>query len=255
MYRFLLRPRWLLFHLLVLVGVIGMLAASRWQWQRYNDRQDFTEQVEARIAAEPQPLADVLDRIAAGEPSQDVQWYRATASGHYLERQLREINASQGGAFGANVLTPFQIDNGPLIIVNRGFVADAAPSPPALSGDVIIGGTVRVSEQRRTGELSDQGEATQDEVRRVDLAVLEQRLGTDLAPVYIELIASKPSQGDSPTPVPAANLASGPPHLSYAGQWLLFSLCAIAGWVFAVRRSLRTNRTRLAKELQHVHAD
>jgi len=39
-------------------------------------------------------------------------------------------------------------------------------------------------------------------------------------------------------PVLAPELTSGS-HLSYAVQWFIFSLCAVVGWVFAVRKSAR----------------
>jgi cytochrome oxidase assembly protein ShyY1 len=38
------------------------------------------------------------------------------------------------------------------------------------------------------------------------------------------------------------------PHLSYAVQWFIFALCAVVGWVLAVRRSIATHRKQLAPE-------
>jgi cytochrome oxidase assembly protein ShyY1 len=62
--------------------------------------------------------------------------------------------------------------------------------------------------------------------------------------VYLDLVASDPPSPTPPEPVPPPDLSGGPPHLSYTFQWLIFSLCAAAGWVFAVRRSVRTRRAK-----------
>ena len=237
MYRFLLRPKWVVFHVAIVALIVGMMSAAAWQFSKYQARNDFKAVVAERKTAEPEPLIGLLQQNL--QPS-DIEWRRLTASGSYVPgRQLREINVSLAGKVGVNVLTPFQIDNGPIVLVNRGFTVDEQAIPEAPSGNVIIGGTARTSRQRRTGELSDNGSTDNDEVRRIDLAVIEQRLGTAVAPIYLDLIASKPPQDDTLAPIPPPDLGSGPPHLSYTFQWIIFSLCAAGGWVFAVRKSAR----------------
>jgi len=47
-----------------------------------------------------------------------------------------------------------------------------------------------------------------------------------------------PPAGDLPRLIPLPELGDGP-HLSYAGQWFLFSACAVVGWVVIVRRAAR----------------
>jgi surfeit locus 1 family protein len=79
-------------------------------------------------------------------------------------------------------------------------------------------------------------------VRRIDLPLISEIVGLDIAPVYIDFIASQPAAASPPIPVPAPNLSGGPPHVSYAVQWVVFSICAVVGWVFAIRRSLRTRK-------------
>ena len=55
--------------------------------------------------------------------------------------------------------------------------------------------------------------------------------------MYVELTASAPKEATPyPIPVEAPELSERN-HLSYAVQWFLFSACAIAGWVLAVRKS------------------
>jgi len=77
---------------------------------------------------------------------------------------------------------------------------------------------------------------------------MSKLLGVDLAPVYIDFIASKPPSESPPIPVPPPDLSGGPPHVSYTVQWCIFSICAIVGWVFAIRRSLRNRRRDQVKD-------
>ena len=56
--------------------------------------------------------------------------------------------------------------------------------------------------------------------------------------MYIEMTSSTPAEaGPYPAPVDPPERDLGP-HLSYAIQWFIFSICVAVGWVLAVRRSL-----------------
>ncbi len=249
MYQFLLRPKWIAFHLLVIAAVIGMLSASKWQWDKYNARKDFVDLVEDRQDPDRTSVVALNALLEDTVDVDDIEFRLATAQGSYLsDRELLQINRTQDGVNGVNVLTPFQIEGGPIVVVNRGFVPDNVDPPQPPSGPLTIGGTVRVTQQRRTGQFSDDPQADSNEVRRVDLPLISQRLDLQIAPVYLEFIAAqKPAAvGVPPIPVPEPDLSGGPPHLSYAVQWLIFTISVIVGWVLAVRRTLRADRRRAA---------
>jgi cytochrome oxidase assembly protein ShyY1 len=244
MYRFLLRPKWIAFHVLVAAGIVSMLLLAHWQWTKYNARNDFVDLVHQRQRTDDaQPLAPLL----TGEVPADIEFRIVTATGQFLPEQLIEINRTQGADVGVNVLTPFQIDGGPLVLVNRGFMPDGADVPAPPTGPIIVGGTARLTEVRKTGELTDNASGARNEVRRVDLPLIEDRLAVDLAPVFIELRATDPATPEPPVPVPKPDLSGGPPHLSYTIQWLIFSLAVGTGWVLAVRRSKRTRDRATAR--------
>ena len=247
MYRFLFRPKWIMFHVAVAGVVFLMMWAATWQWSKHVKRDAFVAMVHERQDDDraPTELAPALNT----ESPADIEYLHVTATGSYLTTgQLTEINRTQDGVNGVNVLTPFQIDGGPIVIVNRGFVADGldVPAPPV--GTLLVGGTARTSEVRRTGELTDNSDGATTEVRRIDLPLIAKLVGLDVAPVYIDFIASKPASDPPPIPVPKPDLSGGPPHVSYTVQWCIFSICAIVGWVFAIRRSLRSRRRGGAKD-------
>jgi surfeit locus 1 family protein len=239
MYRFLLRPKWIGFHLLVIVGIVAMINLGFWQLRRLDQRHDFNARVESRSDLPPEPLDDVL----ASGPPDEIEWRLVTIDGRYLtDEQFVVVNRSQGGRAGDNVVTPFDLGDGRTLIVNRGFVPLDVEPPPPPDGDVDITGRIRLSQERRTGQLSDPSDGDLTEAHRLDIPRLAPQLPGEVVPVYVDLITSEPAEaGALPEPVPRPPLGEGP-HLSYAVQWFIFSICVAIGWVLAVRRSVATRR-------------
>ncbi|MAT06349.1 MAG: hypothetical protein CL424_15030 [Acidimicrobiaceae bacterium] len=241
MYRFLFRPKWIAFHLLVVAGILLMVNLGFWQLRRLDERQQFNATVEARYDVPPEPLDEVLTPTT--DPD-EVEWRQVTLSGTYLsDGSLTVVNRSQNGRAGANVAVPLRLDDGRIVVVNRGFVpfgSDEAPAAP--SGDVEVIGRLRESEVRRTGQLSDPSDGELTEVQRIDLPRLETQLPGEVVPMYLDLIESSPAEPDGPPfPVAPPTLSEGN-HLSYAFQWFIFAVAVAVGWVLAVRHSVRSRR-------------
>lgn len=245
MYRFLLRPRWLAFHALVLVGVIVMVNLGFWQLRRLDERREFNAEVAESIDQDPVPLLTLAD-----DPDLDLdetEWSQVTTTGTYLAEQIVVFNRSQGGVAGDNVLTPLVLDDGRIVLVNRGFVPLGQDVPPPPPEEVEVLGRIRPSQSRQRGELTDSGGGPVTEVRRVEIERIAPQLPGDVLPIYLDLIASRPPMtAQDPAPVPAPELDEGP-HLSYAAQWFIFALSVIVGWVLAVRKSTRTHRRELGQ--------
>lgn len=236
---FLLRPRWIAFHVLVAAAIVLMIWLGFWQLSRLDERREFNDVVAARIDQPPVPFEQLLP-TSQSDPDA-VEWRQVTVSGTYLDDQIVWFNRSQGGIAGDNVLTAL-VHGDDTVVVNRGFVALGADVPAAPDGEVEVLGRIRVPTERRLGGLTDSADGPVTEVRRVDLGLLSTQLPGDVAPVYIDLIGSLPNvTATDPTPVPAPTLDQGP-HLSYAVQWFIFAAAVLVGWVLAVRRSLATNR-------------
>jgi surfeit locus 1 family protein len=237
---FLLRPKWLAFHLLVFVGIAAMIWLAFWQLRRLDARREFNATVTQRVQEPAVPLDDLLPAVSNDPRS--VEWRQVTVSGRYLTDQVIWFNRSQGGVLGDDLLTPLVSDD-TTIVVNRGFVPLDQPQPAPPTGDVEILGRIRVPAARALGELTDAGTSGPvTEVRRVDLSLLDQQIPGDIAPVYLDLIASVPKlTAADPTPVTLPELDEGP-HLSYAMQWFIFSAAVFAGWILAMRRSIAARR-------------
>lgn len=238
MYRFLLRPRWIGFHLLVAAAVVGMVMLGLWQLGRWNDRKDFNAEVRQRAA---EPIVPIETVTTLDVDPDTVQWRTVTATGTYLpDEQVVVVNQSQQGASGVGVVTPFELADGSLVLVNRGFVPGVAQIPAPPDGTVELTGRLRASQERRLGGLTE-GDGELDEVFRIDVRRLAEQLPAPVLPVYLDLLVSDPSEGDVPIPVPDPDLSEGP-HLSYMVQWWIFATAVAVGWVLAVRRSVRQHR-------------
>ena len=242
---FLLRPKWIAFHLLVFAAIAAMIWLAFWQLRRLDERRAFNDVVAERIDRAPVPFEELLP-TAIDDPDA-VEWRQVTVAGSYLDDQVVWFNRSQDGLAGDNVLSAL-VDAETTVVVNRGFVVLGTEVPPAPSGEVEVLGRIRVPGERQRGGLTDSTDGPVTEVRRVDLGLLGQQLPGEVAPVYLDLVGSVPNVGPGdPAPVPAPTLDEGP-HLSYAVQWLIFATAVLIGWILAIRRSLAPRQRAAASE-------
>lgn len=243
-HRFLLRPKWLGFHLLCLVAIGGMVTAGFWQLGRHHQRQAFEAEVRARQQAPAVPFGE----LDLSDPSA-LEWRNVTATGTYdTERQFTVVNISQDGTGGTDPVNGLVLDDGTVLIVNRGFLPGAQATPPPPTGEVTLSGRVRLSQKAKLGQASDDGSQELTQIRRVDLGALSQQFEQPVQPVYLDQLdmSLEPS---GMRPVAPPDLGGGPPHLSYTVQWFIFSVAVAVGWVLAVRKSAKAQAAAAAKSI------
>ena len=124
-------PRMIALHLVTVVLVATMLSLSNWQWHRHVERREFNDQVRARAAEVVRPLEDIISEHPDPE---DAQWFTVSAQGTFLSPTFQLVNVSQNGAAGYDVVTPLALDDGRIVIVNRGFLPLSAPLPEDVAG-------------------------------------------------------------------------------------------------------------------------
>jgi cytochrome oxidase assembly protein ShyY1 len=110
---------------------------------------------------------------------------------------------------------------------------------PAPSGQVQIIGRVRAPEIRRRFRISDPTQGELLEVSNIDLERLNMQMPSKLAPIYVEVLESKPPDSPELSRIAAPALSTGS-HLSYTFQWFTFSVFVLAGWIIVIRRKLKT---------------
>jgi cytochrome oxidase assembly protein ShyY1 len=208
--------------------------------RRLDERRHFNAAVDANIN---QPIVGLDDvRTNFSDPSK-IEWRPVRVSGAYVPgHQFLVVNRSQNGDTGRNVVDALQIDDGSLLLINRGFVPITASAPPAPTGSVTVVGRLRVSEHRTTGQPADENVAGLTEIHRIDVGLLAGQFDGTVLPMYVdqEPTRSTPPDAKSLEPILAPNTSDEGPHLSYTIQWFIFSACALAGWGLAVSRSMAT---------------
>ena len=234
-YKFLLRPKWIAFHVLIVALVTIMLMLANWQLDRHHQRVAFNKTLIERIDAPTQPIAQVLADFPAAS---DAEWRSVVVKGQYLQdHDLQIVNVSQGGRPGFDPVTPLQMSDGRLILINRGFIPLGATVQEAPAGIVTLQGRLRASSVKRLGAISDAASGVLTEVQRIDIARLQPQMPSPLVNVYLEMQSSSPADDATLSRIAEPSFSNGS-HLGYVGQWMLFSLCALGGWFAIVRREV-----------------
>ncbi len=233
MYRFALRPRWLLTHagVAIIIGLFGL--AGFWQLDRLTERRERNEFVLERRAL---PVA-TIDAFA-NDPDAAAQ-RRVRLSGRYdTEREVILQGRGDEGRPGSHLLTPLVTGGDEAVIVDRGWIpAESGITTAPPKGKVEVTGIVLPSEG--AGPLGAGSEDTRlpREISRVDVARLSRHLPRETFPLYVALQSQHPEQ-DLPDPITLSSLSEGP-HMLYAIQWFLFIVIGVVGYGAILRRESR----------------
>lgn len=222
-------------HLFTIVLVVIMVNLAFWQLRRHNDRVTFNESVRARSLDTPRSVDDLL---AIDSDPRALEWYLLQVSGRYLrDEDLLLVNLSQDGRAGVDPVSALLLDDGRVLLVNRGFLPLSEVVPPPPDGRVTLIGRVRAPQERRRGELTDPSTGELREIQRIDPARLATQLPGTVLPVYVDVLQSDPPDSPMLSRIAEPELTLGP-HLSYVVQWFVFSACAVVAWGVIVRRAL-----------------
>lgn len=240
--KFLLRPGWIALILLVAVfSALCFTLLAPWQFGRDRETETRNAAIQSSFHAAPRPLDEVLP----GQQPPDVgtEWSKVHFHGHYLPQgeTLAWLRTVQGEP-AIEVLTPFRLDDGRTLLVDRGFVrpvhvTDPSPYPPAPTGPVTLTARVRADETDsdnrptfpRGGHLW---------TYAVDARTVGAGTNVPLRPGYFALTEGQPG-GLNPLPLP--QLQTGP-YFSYALQWIVFGIMAPAGVLYLVYNEVRYPR-------------
>lgn len=247
-YRFALRPKWILSHLFVVALAAAMISLGFWQLRRLDQKKDANRVVRARMS---EPVADVGALLAVGDPysaATDLVDRPVRTVGTWLgSEQVLVRGRSLDSIPGSWVLTPLRRSDGSLVIVNRGWIPnsgtyDAVPPqyvPPA--GPVTVTGLLQPTAVRQgLGPVDPPGRRLTS-LARADIARYAEQLDAPVVPAWVQLQTTSPASSTSarvPRVLGPPALDEGP-HFSYAMQWFIFSTIAIVGYPLILRRNAR----------------
>ncbi|MFC4603083.1 SURF1 family protein [Rhodococcus kronopolitis] len=253
--KFLLRPGWLVLALIV-AGFAYMCFSvlAPWQLGKNTSTEHRNQLIEQSVSADPVPVESILP--TTGPLAPDDEWRQVTATGSYLPDtdvliRLRSVEAAPA----YEVLTAFELTDGRVVLVNRGYerpIQGTRPPEiaPAPTGPVTITARARTSE----GTVPGKDPLVEDGLRQVyfiDAPQIGSVLGLAPADLYLQLAGDQPG---SLSPIPLPQMDSGP-YLSYGLQWLAFGLMAPLGLGYFAWAEIRERRRAQAQTDAGIAAD
>jgi surfeit locus 1 family protein len=240
-WRSLLLPALLVFAVLIALGI--------WQIERKASKEALIAVLTERVAAPPQALPAAKDWTTLNRASDEYRRVKFTAS---FDNASEALVFAAATAFrpdvtnpGDWVFTPARLNDGRLIVVNRGFVPDTRRDPKSrpqgqIAEPIEIAGALRWPDERHWFTPSD------DPARNLwftrDPAGIAAAKGLDpkmVAPFYVEQEAPVPPGG---LPQPGKLVIVLPDnHLQYALTW--FGLAAVLAAVFGSWAATSGRRT------------
>ena len=235
--------RWGAYLALVVVFAIACALLSWWQWARRAETLAEGTLVTRNFEADPVAVGDLLSGLGSWRTGEE--WRPVELHGRYLgDEQLLVRNRVFNANPGFEVLVPFQLDDGTVFIVDRGWLPigqkqdtpDTVPSAP--SGQVTVVARLQQSEPVLPGRIAPSGQ-----IPEINLPTVAKMSGTD-GKTYTGAYGLLDTESPAPATRPQAIQEPIPdegPHLSYAIQWIAFGLLAFFGLFWAYRREKRIN--------------
>jgi cytochrome oxidase assembly protein ShyY1 len=234
---FLLRPGWLA----LVAGVIIFAGAcfwilSPWQFGRNSERSAQNSEITTALNTAPVPIRRLLPADIA--PSARLTWRAVTLTGRYLTddetvARLRQVYDEPA----YEVLTPFRLDEGTTVLVDRGYVGQdnggVAAFGPAPAGHVTL--TARIHQQESNAHRPSLTERGHREVYSINPPTITALTGVPLDPDYVALVDNQPGVLQV---LPVPQIDDGP-FLSYALQWIAFGVMAIGGFGYFTWREIQ----------------
>lgn len=239
---------WLFVAFMAVLALVCM-GLGIWQWQRLGEKQALIATIEDRATRDPVALPP-LDEWIALDP--EVYNFRPVKiTGEFIPGNTVMVFTALANPKGARqgagywVMTPFALDAGGIIIVNRGFIpqstkklfdeSDKSTTPP--QGKITITGLTRVSEKSNTftpgPDVTERIEYVRSIVRMSDM------MDKDLAP-FAAFYFDQAARAPDALPQGGETVMHFPNrHLGYVFTW--FGLAAVtilmtAYWLWRQRR-------------------
>lgn len=240
------KPGLLLPTLLTIIGAVILCILGTWQLERMQEKHAYIGRLEAQAAGAPAPIPPSAEWAKLDVAALDLT--RVTAKGTYVDGPIAGVRTTiaagppgsrQLSGFGRWVFQGFRLEDGGIILVNRGFVPESRMGQigPA-SGPDTVTGFLRAPETRNSFTPQDLPAIREFYTR--DPAGIAASLGLPPAPFYLE--AEREGNGlKPPAGVDVRELIDRIPdnHLQYALTWFGLALTLLgvfAAYVWQARK-------------------
>jgi surfeit locus 1 family protein len=199
-----------------LLGLIGagiLVGLGLWQLQRLQWKEAMLADISARIAAAPVPLP------AHPDPARD-EYLAVTAQGKVQAEELHVLTSTSDAGPGSRVISPFVTADGRRVMVDRGFIPEAAADLPRAGFASTLNGNLQWPNE--TDSFTPAPDLKGNVWFARDVAKMAAALKTE--PV---LVIVKTATGESAaiTPIPVDTSGIRNDHLNYAITWFSLAFC------------------------------
>lgn len=206
-----------------------LLALGFWQLDRAGDKRQLQAHLEAQQAQPPASLSQL--------PITDLQDYRRViARGSFdPERSWLLDNRQRNGRVGYEVIAPFYLLEGGVILVNRGWIAagDSRANRPATNvpkGELsLFADLISPSEHPLLDAQSDEA-GWPKVIMAIEPQTMARQLGKPLAPRYLRLDDASPGALITDWQDLSVSVQK---HQGYAFQWFAMAFALALWFVFA----------------------
>jgi len=228
--------RWSGWLAIVVVFSIACALLSNWQFSR---RQEALAAM-AQVAKNYDATHVAIDNVATINSFKEAnQWRTVKLVGHYLiSNAVLVRNRPLDGQPGFLEVVPFQMADGRLIAIERGWIASDSnynapksyPLPSQVDQSIIA--RVRPAEPTlgRSAPIGQLGTINIQELAKSQ--GIKDRIFTKL---YARVASEELVMPQNPKPLAKPEMDEGN-HLSYALQWIMFALMAVAALVWGIKK-------------------
>lgn len=202
-----------------------------WQVRRRQWKIELIENLESKLSKEPVTLPENYKELDAMDYHRVKVTGKFDHSGEVYILPRANIRATDSGSSnsGAYVVTPFQLENNDVILVNRGWVPKGKMDPNKrlsgqVEGTVEISGIIRKTEMK-SNYMSDHGSSNIWHIRDVEgIAKATQTLPIFIDADFASTVEGGPIGGQ--TKVTLRN-----DHLQYLITWFTVSAATLFMWI------------------------
>lgn len=225
------------------IGLVILIGLGSWQIERLHWKLDLIAKITERMAAPPAapPAEDTWGQLDL----KTLEYHHLKLQGHFLNQdELYYFAQNDDGVPGFDIVTPFELASGAIVLVDRGYVPQANRSPDTrtegqVEGETTLTGVARAPQVRgyfsAPDDIANNMWFTRDPAKMAEALKLSR-----VAPFYVEADAT-PNAGGLPvggrTQVNIRN-----EHLQYAITW--YGLAIV---LFAVYLSYHWSNGRIGR--------
>jgi cytochrome oxidase assembly protein ShyY1 len=260
--RILLTRRWVILTLVFFVLIPAMYWLGVWQFHRYQQTNQSNRSISQNLAATPMPM-EALSAPGRAVPAGET-YRRVSATGHWdpaHEFVVRHRTDAAGDNIGFYLVTPLDLADGDVVLVNRGWVDPGNTTgtefpvvPGTPGGTVTVTGRLRPDETSASTGIRQVKDLPSRQYMLINSGEQTKRLAAPVLSGYLELTSTRPGtpSADAAELVPGPNNTASDSmavvgkgvHLPYAIQWWLFALMVPLGWVTLLRRDVRDQKRK-----------